>query len=76
MSPEAIRNALREMLIKAELPSNRTRLHNEDQLAVEFKEFPDADKYADDFLFGFMVADKDAIKKNKGSQLRETASCA
>jgi CRISPR-associated protein Cst2 len=41
-------------------------LHNEDQLAVEFKEFPDPDKYADDFLFGFMVADKDAIKKNKG----------
>jgi len=66
VSPEAIRNALREMLLKAGLPSNRSRLHNEDQLAVEFKEFPDADKYADDFLFGFMVADKDAIKKNKG----------
>ena len=65
VSPEAIRNALREMLIKADLPHNRSRLHNEDQLAVEFKEFPDADKYADDFLFGFMVADKDAIKKNK-----------
>lgn len=66
VSPEAIRNALREMLLKAGLPSNRSRLHNEDQLAVEFKEFPDADKYADDFLFGFMVADKDAIKNNKG----------
>ena len=66
VSPEAIRNALRELLIKADLPSNRSRLHNEDQLAVEFKEFPDAEKYADDFLFGFMVADKDAIKKNKG----------
>jgi CRISPR-associated protein Cst2 len=33
---------------------------------VEFKEFPNADKYADDFLFGYMVADKEAIKKNKG----------
>ena len=66
VSPEAIRNALREMLIQAALPHNRSRLHNEDQLAVEFKEFPDADKYADDFLFGFMVADKDAIKKNSG----------
>jgi CRISPR-associated protein Cst2 len=31
---------------------------------VEFKEFPNATKYADDFLFGFMVADKNAIKAN------------
>jgi CRISPR-associated protein Cst2 len=66
VSPEAMRNALREMLIKAELPHNRSRLHNEDQLAVEFKEFPSADKYADDFLFGFMVADPNAVKNNKG----------
>lgn len=65
ISPESMRNALREMLIQAELSCNRTRLHNEDQLAVEFKEFPNAEKYADDFLFGFMVADNDAIKKNK-----------
>jgi CRISPR-associated protein Cst2 len=65
VSPEAMRNALREMLIKAELPHNRSRLHNEEQLAVEFKEFPDAGKYADDFLFGFMVADKDAIRQSK-----------
>lgn len=64
ISPESMRNALREILAKAELPCNRSRLHNEDQLAVEFKEFPNADKYADDFLFGYMVADKDAIKKN------------
>ena len=66
VSPEAIRNALREMLIKAGLPHNRSRLHNEDQLAVEYKAFPDAEVYADDFLFGFMVADKDATSKNKG----------
>lgn len=66
ISPESMRNALREMLIKAGVPCNRTRLHNEDQLAVEFKEFPNADKYADDFLFGYMVADNEAIKKNKG----------
>lgn len=65
LSPEAMRNALREMLLKAGLPCNRTRLHDQDQLAVEFKEFPNAEKYADDFLFGFMVADNDAIKKNK-----------
>ena len=66
VSPESIRNALREMLFQHDASwCNRKRLHNEDQLAVEFKEFPNADKYADDFLFGFMVADKDAIKKNR-----------
>lgn len=67
ISPESMRNALREMLTK-ELPDkniNRKRRHDLDQLAVEFKEFPDAQKFADDFLFGFMVADNDAIKKNK-----------
>lgn len=66
ISPESIRNALREMLIDAGVPSNRKRLHDQDQLAVEFQEFPNAEKYADDFLFGFMVADNEAIKKNKG----------
>lgn len=67
ISPESMRNALREILIKYDLPHNRTRLYEEDQLAVEFKGFPDAEKYADDFLFGFLVADKEAIKKNKGT---------
>jgi len=66
VSPESMRNALREMLATRNLPLNRRRLHNEDQLAVEFQSFPDPKKYADDFLFGFMVADNDAIKKNKG----------
>jgi CRISPR-associated protein Cst2 len=66
ISPESMRNALRELLIKAGLPCNRTRLYDQDQLAVEFKEFPNADKFADDFLFGFLVADKDAIKAAKG----------
>lgn len=65
ISPEAMRNALRDMLTEMGLPANRRRLHNEEQLAVEFKSFPDADSYADDFLFGFMVADNEAIKKNK-----------
>ena len=65
ISPESMRNALRELLAKAGLPCNRSRIHNLDQLAVEFKEFPNAEKFADDFLLGFMVADNDAIKKNK-----------
>lgn len=67
ISPESMRNALREILRSEGLPSNRRRLHDEDQLAVEFKDFPDAGKYADDFLFGYMVADGKAMKaKAKG----------
>jgi CRISPR-associated protein Cst2 len=66
ISPESMRNALREVLGAKGLPMNRKRLHDEDQLAVEYQGYPDAAKYADDFLFGFMVADNDAIKKNKG----------
>ena len=67
ISPESMRNALREML-KNEISDekiNRKRRHDLDQLAVEFKEFPNAEKFADDFLFGFMVADNKAISENK-----------
>lgn len=66
ISPESMRNALREILAGYGLPMNRKRLHNEEQLAVEFQSFPSAVDYADDFLMGFMVADKEAITKNKG----------
>lgn len=55
-SPESMRNALRETLRKYGLPSNRTRLDDEEQLAVKFEDYPDADKYADDFFFGYLVA--------------------
>ena len=65
VSPESIRNALRDILAQRELPSNRTRLLDEDQLAVEFKDFPNADVYADDFLFGYLVADNKEMKKQK-----------
>lgn len=65
ISPESIRNALREILAAKNLPMNRRRLHNEEQLAVEFKAFPNASQYADDFLLGFMVADQAAVKANK-----------
>ena len=64
ISPESMRNALRDMLAAKGLPHNRTRLHEEGQLAVEFKGYPDAAAYADDFLFGFMVADEKDMKKN------------
>lgn len=56
ISPETIRNALRETLAAMKLPCNRERLHDEEQLAVKFKDYPDADKYADDFFMGWLVA--------------------
>lgn len=71
ISPEAIRNALRETLRTLRLPCNRTRLDDEEQLAVEFADYPDADAYADDFFMGWLVATKDRKKilggvKDKG----------
>jgi len=56
ISPEAIRNALREILRKRGLPMNRERLHDEEQLAVKFNAYPDPDAYADDYLFGYLIA--------------------
>jgi CRISPR-associated protein Cst2 len=41
ISPEAMRNALREILASYGLPHNRTRLNDEDQLAVKFADYPD-----------------------------------
>lgn len=56
ISPEAMRNALREILKGYELPCNRQRLHDEEQLAVRFEDYPNPEEYADDFLFGYLVA--------------------
>ena len=45
ISPEAMRNALREILAgKYKLECNRERLNDEDQLAVRFKDYPNPDK--------------------------------
>jgi CRISPR-associated protein Cst2 len=59
-SPESMRNALREILRRYELPSNRERLHDEKQLAVKFTDLPHPEKYADDFFFGYLVAASDS----------------
>src|SRR5437660_5632281 len=53
ISPEAMRNALRETLAAYGLPCNRERLGDEEQLAVKFKDYPNPNKYADDFFFGY-----------------------
>ena len=63
ISPEAMRNALRETLAAYGLPRNRTRLNDEDQLAVKFADFPDPDNYVDDFFFGYLVAAGGADRK-------------
>jgi CRISPR-associated protein Cst2 len=67
ISPEAMRNALREILRKYKLPMNRERLDDEDQLAVKFSGYPDPEVYADDHLFGYLIAangkDRDKIRK-------------
>lgn len=69
ISPEAIRNALREILALYGLPCNRTRLDNEDQLAVTFLEYPCPEKYADDFFFGYLLA-MNATDRKKFEEVR------
>jgi CRISPR-associated protein Cst2 len=79
ISPEAMRNALREILAKKyQLPSNRERLHDEEQLAVRFSDYPDPDKYVDDFLFGYFIAaggkDRERIRKEIASKRGKKAA--
>jgi CRISPR-associated protein Cst2 len=66
ISPEAMRSALRETLRVYGLPMNRRRVRCEEQLGVEFQDYPDPARFADDFLFGFMVADRDALAAHPG----------
>lgn len=71
ISPEAMRNALRESLAKMGLPCNRTRLHDEEQLAVAFEDYPDAHRFADDFFFGWMVAASGADRRKILDELKK-----
>jgi CRISPR-associated protein Cst2 len=61
ISPYAIRNALRQILSAEGLPCNRSRFYDGRSPKVEYKAFPDADLYADDFLFGFCVTSRAAV---------------
>lgn len=56
ISPEAMRNALRETMRGLGLPCNRERLHDEEQLAVKFQDYPDVSRFADDFFLGWLIA--------------------
>ncbi|MCW5202301.1 MAG: hypothetical protein QTN59_09345 [Candidatus Electrothrix communis] len=71
ISPEAMRNALREIFAVMGLPCNRTRLHDKEQLAVEFKDYPDADTYIDDFFMGWLVAASAADRNKIRKELKE-----
>lgn len=74
ISPEAMRNALREILASYGLPCNRTRLNNEDQLAVKFLDYPYPARFVDDFFFGYLVADRaqipDKVVKERDFQFK------
>ncbi len=84
ISPEAMRNALREILTGYDLATNRERLHpmsgkgksdsgegDKQGLAVKFKEYPDPQKFADDFFFGYLLAvsgkELDKVRAAKGA---------
>jgi CRISPR-associated protein Cst2 len=75
ISPEAIRNALRETLAALGEDCNRERLDDEEQLAVKFKDYPDANKYIDDFFMGWLVAasgkDRESIRKELKARKRD-----
>jgi CRISPR-associated protein Cst2 len=70
ISPEAVRNALRETLRTMGLPLNRTRLHDEDQLAVKFEDYNYPEKYADDFFFGYLIAANGTDRKKIKDELK------
>ncbi|QGJ71780.1 CRISPR-associated fruiting body developmental protein R [Planctomycetales bacterium 10988] len=73
ISPEAMRNALREVLTGYGLPTNRERLEpktgegEKQQLMVRFSEYPNPQEFADDFFFGYLLA----VKGKQLEQLRK-----
>ena len=71
ISPEAMRNALREILAGYGLPCNRSRLHDEEQLAVRFAAYPNPEEYIDDFFFGYLVAVGSTDRKKIIEKLKE-----
>ena len=70
-----MRNALRETFKKLGLACNRERLNDEDQLAVKFSDYPDPEKYIDDFFMGWLIAagkaDREKIKKEISEKGRD-----
>lgn len=71
ISPEAMRNALREVFQEMKLPCNRRRLHDEEQLAVKFIDYPDQDKYVDDFFMGWLIAANKAERQKISKEIKD-----
>ncbi|KUJ96918.1 MAG: CRISPR-associated protein Cst2 [Desulfonauticus sp.] len=71
ISPEAMRNALRDTLRELGLPCNRERLNDEEQLAVKFQDYPDPDRFADDFFMGWLIAAGSNDRKKILKELEE-----
>jgi CRISPR-associated protein Cst2 len=72
ISPEAMRNALRESLAEMGFPCNRKRVHDQDQLAVRFKDYPDHTAYIDDFFMGWLVAASKNDRAKIASDLKKS----
>jgi CRISPR-associated protein Cst2 len=79
VSPESMRNAIREILAAQGLPTNRKRLHpvagegdEKQQLAVSYKDLPDPSAYVDDFIFGYLLAVKGEELKRIGKERGKT----
>ena len=53
------------------LPCNRSRLHDEEQLAVRFADYPNPEEYIDDFFFGYLVAASSADRKKILDELKK-----
>ncbi|MGH2589025.1 MAG: hypothetical protein ACRDJE_29225, partial [Dehalococcoidia bacterium] len=56
---------LRDMLATYGLECNRERLHDEDQPAVKFESYPYPERWIDDFVFGYLVADRKLVKSER-----------
>lgn len=69
ISPEAMRNALRETMRAKGLPINRSRVHDEEQPAVIYKDYPNAEVFADDYFMGWLVAAGSADRKKIEEEL-------
>jgi CRISPR-associated protein Cst2 len=64
VSADSIRNAMRETLAQLGFSCNRVRIQDEGQLAVSFENLPNPEQYADDWAFGYMVADEKKYGKD------------
>ena len=72
VSSEAMRNAIREIMSGYRgVECNRQRLEDAEQPAVKFKDHPDPEKYADDFLMGWLIAQRPADRKKTIEDLKK-----